>query len=191
MHHVWSALPYEIGNRTDHARIRRGWVEWPLGVSVEAAECPAPASNSMNWYPIIHFGASTIWSCQRDNFNLMTTTGKLVCEQAHVEVAPTGQGWRVTVAGLEDAHQIVSTTPGLRARITAVMRPICAEKKRIAGNRRIRRRLFLLRPTEEVADRLLTVRKFAPKQVCASIDVTNRIAHAPVVITLGRPQIFC
>ena len=52
MHHVWSALPYEIGNRTDHARIRRGWVEWPLGVSVEAAECPAPASNSMNWYPI-------------------------------------------------------------------------------------------------------------------------------------------
>ena len=110
VHNVWSTLPYEIGKRTDHTRIGHGRVEWPLGISIEAAECPAPALNSMYWYPIIHFGASTIRTGQRGNFNLMTTPGKLVREQAHMEIAPAGQGWRVTVGDLEDAHQTVSTT---------------------------------------------------------------------------------
>ena len=85
----------------------------PLWISVEPVECPTPSGNPMHRYFIIHVGAGPALPRKGYDFDVVTTPEKFVREHAYMEIAPTDQGWRIRVDGLDDADQTACLQFGL------------------------------------------------------------------------------
>ncbi len=57
----------------------------------------------------IHLRTSAIRSRERDDSDVVTTPNKFMRQHADVEIAPTDKRRGVTVSGLQDPHQTVTS----------------------------------------------------------------------------------
>ena len=98
--YLWSKSPHQIDKRANHPWIGDGRVEWLLRIDIKPADSPAPAPNSMYRDFPVHLAARASWTCESNNFHIVTALNKFVRKHLHVEIPPTKKRRRVDVGCL-------------------------------------------------------------------------------------------